>query len=100
MKYKYITGQVLEIDSSSGWTDGTLLSDIYPKVVFHRSSQKMSQFLELDQLYIYISFLLMLDISFLNASLIKAFVISDLVLSMIDLALSAYLLSPPVSASG
>ena len=38
--------------------------------------------------------------SFLNDSLIKAFVISDLVLSIIDLALSAYLLRPPVKASG
>ena len=34
MNYKYITGQVLEIDSSSGWTDGTLLSDIYPDTSF------------------------------------------------------------------
>ena len=34
MNYKYITGQVLEIDSSSGWTDGTLLSDIYPDSSF------------------------------------------------------------------
>ena len=34
MKYKYITGQVLEIDPSSGWTDGTLLQDIYPDSSF------------------------------------------------------------------
>ena len=36
--------------------------------------------------------------SFLNASLTKAFVISDLVLSIMPLALSAYLLNPPVKA--
>ena len=34
MNYKYITGQVLEIDPSSGWTDGTLLQDIYPDSSF------------------------------------------------------------------
>ena len=34
MNYKYITGQVLEIDPSSGWTDGTLLQDIYPASSF------------------------------------------------------------------
>ena len=34
MNYKYITGQVLEIDPSSGWTDGTLLQDIYPDSYF------------------------------------------------------------------
>ena len=30
MNYKYITGEVLEINPNSGWTDGTLLQDIYP----------------------------------------------------------------------
>ena len=34
MIYKYITGQVLDIDPSSGWTDGTLLQDIYPDSSF------------------------------------------------------------------
>ena len=34
MNYKYITGQVLEIDPTSGWTDGTLLQDIYPDSSF------------------------------------------------------------------
>ena len=32
--YKYITGQVLEIAPTSGWTDGTLLQDIYPDSSF------------------------------------------------------------------
>ena len=30
MNYKYISGEVLAMDPSSGWTDGTLLKDIYP----------------------------------------------------------------------
>ena len=34
MNYKYITGQVLEIAPTSGWTDGTLLQDIYPDSSF------------------------------------------------------------------
>ena len=34
MKYKYITGKVLEIDPKSGWTDGMLLEEIYPDSSF------------------------------------------------------------------
>ena len=34
MNYKYITGKVLEIDKSSGWTDGMLLEEIYPESSF------------------------------------------------------------------
>ena len=34
MNYKYITGEVLEINPASGWTDGTLLQDIYPDSSF------------------------------------------------------------------
>ena len=34
MNYKYISGEVLAIDPSSGWTDGTLLKDIYPDSSF------------------------------------------------------------------
>ena len=34
MNYKFITGEVLEIDKSSGWTDGMLLEEIYPESSF------------------------------------------------------------------
>ena len=34
MKYKYITGKVLEIDPKSGWKDGMLLEEIYPDSSF------------------------------------------------------------------
>ena len=34
MNYKYITGKILEIDKSSGWTDGMLLEEIYPESSF------------------------------------------------------------------
>ena len=34
MNYKFITGEVLEIDKFSGWTDGMLLEEIYPESSF------------------------------------------------------------------
>ena len=34
MKYKYISGKVLEIDPKSGWKDGMLLEEIYPDSSF------------------------------------------------------------------
>ena len=38
MKYKYITGKVLEIDPKSGWKDGMLLEEIYPDSSFVRGN--------------------------------------------------------------
>ena len=34
MKYKYITGKNLELSENSGWSEGTIMQDIYPDSSF------------------------------------------------------------------
>ena len=55
MKYKYITGKVLEIDPKSGWTDGMLLEEIYPDSSFvsgnNPESMMMKPFIKIMEIF-------------------------------------------------
>ena len=60
MNYKFITGEVLEIDKSSGWTDGMLLEEIYPESSFvsgnNPESMMMKPFIKDRKVYAKYSF--------------------------------------------